>query len=70
MIVDNYSDRVNGMPTKINLGGIPAYMDMFIKFVIETKAEECQDKGRYGLKSASKVKELRNDETKHYRYLF
>ena len=55
MIVDDYSDRVNGMPTKINLGGIPAYMDMFMKFVIETKAEDCKNKGRYGLQTESKL---------------
>lgn len=56
MIVDDYSDRVNGMPTKINLGGIPAYMRMFMKFVIETKAEDCKDNGRYGLQTESKLK--------------
>lgn len=56
MIVDDYADRVNGMPTKINLGGIPAYMDMFMKFVIETKAEDCKNKGRYSLQTESKLK--------------
>ena len=56
MIVDDYSDRLNGMPIKINLAGIPAYMDMFMKFVIETKAEDCKNKGRYGLQTESKLK--------------
>jgi hypothetical protein len=56
MIVDDFSDRVNGMPTKINLGGIPAYMDMFMKFVVKSKTENCKDKRRYGLQTESKLK--------------
>ena len=56
MIVDDFSDRVNGMPTKINLGGIPAYMDMFMKFVVKSKAENCKDKRRYDLQTESKLK--------------
>lgn len=61
MMVDDYSDRVNGMPTVIKLGGIPTYMRRFMKYAVETKADGCKDKGRYGLQSVSKVKELRND---------
>ena len=41
---------------KINLGGIPAYMDMFMKFVVKSKAENCKDKRRYGLQTESKLK--------------
>lgn len=58
MIVDEDLERVNGMPTKIKLGGIPAYMRRFMKYVVETKADNCKDKGKYGLQSESKLKEL------------